>query len=213
MGRLIDLAGQKFSRLVVIQRVKNDKHHNAQWLCRCNCGKKTIIRGYCLKNGCTKSCGCLRKEFARQNNYLHGHSMNGTRSKTYTVWEQMRQRCNDSNASNYKNYGGRGIKVYQRWRSFENFLEDMGERPPGLTLDRIDNNGDYCKENCKWSTHKEQQRNMRNNISITIDGITRCLAEWCEIYNVDYNIVYGRIHRGWTPEEALELVERKKHNG
>ena len=216
MGHFIDLTWQKFGRLTAVGRVENDKLGSTRWLCQCSCGSSFIVvySGNLRRNN-TRSCGCLRKDVAAKNCQLksiHSHARRGYRSKTYITWEQMRQRCNDSNASNYKNYGGRGIKVYQRWRSFENFLEDMGERPPGLTLDRIDNNGDYCKENCKWSTRKEQMRNFRNNRLITINGIAKCLAEHCEDRKLNYKTIHNRLQLGWTTEEAFELIPRKKKN-
>ncbi len=206
MGKLIDLTGQKFGRLIVIKRVENDNSGHVQWLCQCDCGEGTMVQGGNLKNSNTKSCGCLHTETITQ----HGHSSRSIISKIYRIWIQMIQRCTNPNVKNYKNYGGRGIKVCERWRQFENFLQDMGEKPSGLSVDRIDNNGDYCKENCKWSTRKEQNRNTRQNRLITINGITKPLAEWCEIYNLNYKTVCTRIYRGWTSEEALELVPRKK---
>jgi len=215
MGKFTDLTGQKFGRLTVIERAENIPSGKTWWLCQCKCGNQTIVRSDSLKGGVTKSCGCLHKELSFERckqRMKHGHSMVNIVSKTYSIWRNIIQRCNNPNCRNYKNYGGRGIKVCDKWLKFEDFLQDMGEKPEGLSLDRVDNNGNYCKGNCRWATWKEQQRNSRNNRLITINGETKCLAEWCEIYKKPYQTVYNRINRyKWTPEEALELIPRKKH--
>ncbi len=203
MGKLINLTGKRFGRLTIIERVQNNKYNKPQWLCRCMCNNKTIVSGHDLKNNNTKSCGCLRK--------THGYS-GCQQNITYVTWYNMIQRCTNSNRKDYEYYGRRGIKVCDKWLSFESFLEDMGEKPKGLSLDKVDNNKGYCKANCRWVTRKEQQRNRRNNILITIDNITKCLAEWCEEFNLKYSKIKDRIKRyGWTPEEALELVLRRKN--
>ena len=202
MGKCIDLDGQKFGRLTVIKRVENTKGGGSRWLCRCECDKQTIVLRGNLTSGGTKSCGCLK--------ITHGHSLCGIRSRTYTTWNSMIQRCTNLNNPEYKNYGSRGIKVCGKWRKFEGFFQDMGKRPPNTTIDRIDNNKGYNKTNCRWITIKEQNRNKRTNRLINIGGDIRPLVEWCEIYKLCYNTVLYRIHRGWTPDEALELVPRKK---
>jgi len=210
MGNFIDLTGQKFGRLTVVERVDNANDGHARWLCECVCGKRVIIPGYCLTNHNTKSCGCLHREITRQINYSHGHS-GDDKSKTYATWRSMNRRCNNKNQKCYKNYGGRGIKVCEKWKKFEGFLQDMGEKPNGMTLDRVDNNGDYCKENCRWITNKEQQRNTRRSILVTINNIAKPLPEWCEIYQKPYKTVWARVYKyNWTPEEALGITIRKK---
>lgn len=213
MSRLIDLTGQTFSRLIVIKRVENDKYGHTRWLCQCKCGKRQKAQGGHLRAGCVQSCGCLQKEISIQvgkQKIKHGHNCRNKRSKTYVTWVNMIYRCTNPNVKNYKDYGGRGIKVCKRWLRFENFLEDMRERPKGFTLDRVNSDGDYCKGNCKWSTPKEQARNTRKNKLITINGIMKCLAEHCEDRELNYHTVYYRLQHKWTPEEALELVPRKK---
>lgn len=205
MSQPSDLIGQKFNRLIVIERKESDKWGNVQWLCKCDCGNYNVVTTRDLKNSHTKSCGCLHKEIITK----HGHGSQ-EKSQIYKTWGDMKGRCNSSSHKNYKNYGGRGIKVCKKWEEFEGFFQDMGERPPNMSIDRIDNNGDYCKENCKWSTRKEQMRNTRQNKLITINGETKCLIEWCEIYQKSCKLVGRRISRdGWTPEEALELIPRK----
>lgn len=129
---------------------------------------------------------------------------NGKRTPEYQCWLDIKKRCFNKRNNRYHRYGGRGIKICDRWIKFENFLEDMGERPSNdHSIDRIDNDGDYFAENCKWSTNKEQMRNYSKNLNIEIDGVTRCLVEWSEHYGFDYNTVGQRIRNGWTEEEAI----------
>ncbi len=210
MGKFIDLTGQKFGRLTVIKRVENTDDGRIKWLCLCECGKKIIVQAGSLKGGNTKSCGCFHKEQAKNANYKHGHSSNGIISHTYITWIQIIQRCTNPKRIDYKNYGGRGIKICEAWMKFEGFLQDMGERPSNTSIDRVNNNGNYCKENCKWSTRKEQQRNKRDNKSITIGDETKCIAGWCEELGLRYHTVITRLRRGWSDEEALEIVSRKQ---
>lgn len=157
MSEVIDITGHRFGRLVAISYV-NPK----RWLCRCDCGTETIIPGDNLRRAITKSCGCLRTEVTRSRSYKHGHNIRGHRSSSYRSWANMIERCTNPHDTDWKNYGGRGIAVCDRWRhSFEAFLEDMGEKPPGHSIDRINNDGNYEPGNCRWATASEQQHNKR----------------------------------------------------
>lgn len=131
----------------------------------------------------------------------HGRS----RTPEYVTWSNMISRCEYTNRRDFKHYGGRGIRVCQRWRSsFEAFLEDMGYRPfPRASLDRINQDGDYCKENCRWATQKEQSRNRKNNVLVTVDGITKTMGEWAEINGVDQRLIRQRLLAGWPPQMAV----------
>jgi len=152
-----DFFNKVFNKLRVISLHKIEKSHR-YWNCVCECGKKTITRSDSLTSGNTRSCGCLKK----YNSVVKTHGMSA--SFVYRTWASMLQRCNNKNNPRYKDWGGRGIKVCKRWISFENFYEDMGDKPCGLTLDRINNEGNYEPENCHWATTKEQGFNRRSNI-------------------------------------------------
>ena len=150
-------AGDKYNRLTAVKFIKRDKNFHQFWLFQCECGKKKVINISKVKKGLTKSCGCLHDE---GNNFKHG--MNGI--KTHISWKSMKNRCLNPNATGYKDYGGRGIKICDEWlNNFINFFKDMGERPNGKTLDRKNNDGNYCKSNCRWADKFEQANNKRNN--------------------------------------------------
>lgn len=175
---MLNLIGQKFGRLIAVKQVQNDKWGNYKWLCICICGKKTIVPGSDLKKNKTKSCGCLHDE---GNNINHGHTRNGKWSQIYRSWVSMIQRCTNPNNDDYHCYGGRGITVCERWRTFANFLIDMDNPPTKYhSIDRINNNKGYCKSNCRWATPKQQARNKQNNHLETYNGKTQCLAAWAE---------------------------------
>ena len=204
----IDLVGQKFGRLLVLQFIDKNKWRDSFWLCKCDCGKEKIILGKSLKNGDTKSCGCLNIEKLTK----HGHNKNGKSSEIYTIWQSMIQRCTNPNHKAYYNYGGRGIKVCKKWLEFKNFLTDMDEHPgKGYSIDRIDNDDNYCKSNCRWVTRKEQMRNTRRNRLITHKKKTQCLIEWAEETKIPYPTLWQRIFKlGWSIEKALTIPVQKR---
>ncbi len=202
MGRFIDLTGQRSGRLIVVRQAGRDKWKNILWSCLCDCGNTTTVLGGAIRKGRIQSCGCTKIQ--------HGHSKKGEMTQIYSTWTAMRQRCNNLKHPEYKNYGKRGIVVCKRWEKFENFLEDMGEPPTDKhSIDRIDNDGNYCKSNCRWATLKQQQRNKRNNLFITYDGKTQCLAAWAEEFDIKYGTLESRLRRGWSIGKALTTPVKK----
>ena len=172
MARIIDLTGKNFGRLVAAERTEVAGKRDF-WNCLCQCGGQTIVKTNRLTSGMTQSCGCIAREGASERalkrNTVHGHNKAGAgnQSRTWNSWSCMLKRCRMPKHISYKDYGGRGITVCDRWAIFVNFLEDMGERPPGMTIDRIDVNGNYEKSNCRWATMSEQQKNKRKSKSVS----------------------------------------------
>lgn len=198
---LVDLSGQKFGGMTVIGL--HAAQGNARWLCRCECGREKIVLGYNLRNGHTKSCGCAgRTGVSGVSQRMPGKTV---RAHTeYRVWAEMLRRCRDERSVSYKHYGAKGIAVCERWNSFWAFLEDVGPRPTiKHTLDRIDGARGYEPGNCRWATWTEQARNRSNCRIETVFGVTACMSELCERFNVRRNTVESRLKAGKTLEEAF----------
>ena len=187
----VNLSNRKFNRLTVLTYVGRDWLGNNLWLCCCECGKFKIIRGTSLKKKNTQSCGCLHKEKTSKINYKHGMY----KSREYKSWGGSINRCYNLQNEEYVNYGGRGIAVCEEWRgSFEAFYRDMGERPRGTSLERIDVNGPYSRENCKWGTSEEQASNKRNNVLITHNGKTQNMKQWAKEMGFKYDTLWKRFN-------------------
>jgi hypothetical protein len=201
---VIDLSKQKLGRLTVMEVVGVTNQGGYLWSCLCTCGNSKAVSSDNLRRGHTKSCGCLRSERSRSVNTTHGHYKGGKPSKEIKSYDGMKSRCYNPNCSEYNNYGARGIKVCDRWHSFENFYEDMGDCPPGMTLDRKDNNGDYGPDNCKWSTLEEQCNNRRSNYLITYGGKTQTMSQWAREVGIKPGTLRARLHmNNWSEERAL----------
>lgn len=195
MGAKINVIGQRYGRLIVEADAGTRKPGETLVVVLCDCGtrKTTALRN--IRTGKVTSCGCRK------------HKMSGT--STYGTWSCILSRCTNEKNSAYKDYGGRGITVCERWRtSFENFLEDMGVCPDGMSIDREDNNLGYGPGNCRWASKKEQARNRRNNLILEYQGITASLAEHCERLGLTYSTVFSRLNRGWDAEKALSKPSR-----
>lgn len=173
----LNLVGKTFYRLSVISEAYNNGNGKSMWLCKCECGNLLTITGSNLMNGTTKSCGCLQKERTSKSRYIHGCSH---KTSEYSSWTNMKTRCYNNKSEDYNDYGGRGIMVCERWKnSFDNFIKDMGEKPSAQhSLDRMNVNGNYEPNNCKWSTDSEQTRNKRSNVWYEHNGMKMILQDW-----------------------------------
>lgn len=196
----------RFGRLVIVATAPNSKWRARRYECLCDCGNRKTVGLSELKSGHTKSCGCIANELMSKNMSTHGHS----KTPTYRTWIGMKSRCQNTNYGRFNDYGGRGITVCERWQSFELFLADMGERPQGMELDRIDNDGNYTKENCRWVSSKENGRNTRKNVFLTHDGKTCTIAEWAEILGIGSATIHFRHSKGWTAERILTQPLKKR---
>jgi len=205
MAKAKNLVGKKFGRLTVIERAENDKYKNACWLCQCECGNKKIIKGVNLVRGFTKSCGCLHKEKFRHVTH------NLTNTRIFTIWMGIKKRCCNKKSSNYNLYGGRGITYCKEWEQFESFYNwaiNNGYKD-NLSIDRIDVNGNYEPNNCRWVDMKTQQNNTRRNHYITYKNETKTATEWAEFLGVGYWGFIHRINRGWNIDRIFNQPYRK----
>lgn len=201
-----ELAGLVFGRYTVISWITRSKNGTSKWLCRCECGTEKVIFATALLDGTTKSCGCLSREQAGKRLTTHGQTRGKQRSGAYISWDRMKQRCN---TKSNKHYGGKGVSYCKKWESFENFLLDMGERPDGMTLDRIDPRGNYEPANCRWATHEQQAGNKTNNRVVEYEGKTYNLTELCRMLGVPTALVFKRIYSGWDLHAALIKPSQK----
>lgn len=207
--RFINLVGQKFSRLLVVELLGKYKQY-VYYRCKCDCGNELEASASKLKYGHVRSCGCLLADKNAARLTAHGASKGGRVSREYDVWRGIKNRCSNPNEPAYGNYGGRGIKVCKRWQSFENFLADMGNRPPGMSLDRKDNDGDYSPENCRWATRIEQANNTRSNRLLTLDGQTKTVADWNRHMGYPRQTIHNRLSLGWSVERAITQPVRRR---
>lgn len=211
----LNLSGKVYGRLTVLssQPLTEGKQALTQgkqgsfWLCRCDCGMEKEFLASNLNGGKTKSCGCLRRELTRQRTLVHGHATKGVRSKELTAWRNAKERCYRKNLPQYQDYGGRGISMSEKWlNNFSQFLTDMGPRPKGYTLERIDVNGNYSPDNCKWASRREQAGNTRTNVRV--DGV--CLAEYARMHDLNYDLLHHLYAtKGLPLEQAVQRSKKK----
>lgn len=196
MPKLIDITGERYGRLTVIKLLPRQANGSTRWLCRCDCGTLTEVYRCNLTRGHVTSCGCYARELATR----HGLAT----SRVYNIWIQMKHRCENPKCHAFRYYGSRGIKLCDRWQSFDFFLEDMRQPPSNEhSIDRIDNSGNYEPSNCRWATRTEQARNKRNNRFITVGNETKTLSEWALIAGVSSPTIIRRLEDGWPPEKAV----------
>lgn len=201
-----DLTGRKFGRLTVLEFHGKDKERRIQWKCMCECGNEIVTTGKRLRNGTTKSCGCLHKE--KFNNKTHGKR----HTRIYSIWRNMLNRCDCKSHTEYSRYGGRGIQVCDEWKDFNNFYNwaithGYTEK---LSIDRENVNGNYEPCNCRWATAREQSRNTRRNRILEYNGKKQCIADWEEETGIHRALIQQRIDRlGWSVEKALSTPVRK----
>ena len=204
--KAVDLVGQRFGRLIVIERVDNyvtpKGKKGSNWLCQCDCGNVIEVLGVNLRHGRTKSCGCLRSDKQTEKCYKHGLS----ETRIYNIWSKMKARCNCPTEQRYYSYGGHGIKIFEEWNndfmSFYNWAINNGYSDD-LTIDRINVDGDYEPSNCRWVNMKVQQNNRRNNVYLEYNGEIHTAAEWSKITNIKADTITSRLRKGWTIERTL----------
>lgn len=213
-SNFIDMTGWKMwehgisdSRLIIIKQAPIKKRKKAYWICKCSCGNPSyfIVEGTCIRSGNTLSCGCVKKDRHPQS---HGQS----KGKLYAVWVAMKKRCENANSHDYVRYGGRGICVCDEWKTYEPFYNWAMNNGylEGLELDRVDNDGNYCPENCRWTTHREQCRNRSTNIWIEYNGKKLSPREWSKITGIPDATIRARLQCGWTSEEAILVPYKMK---
>lgn len=206
MPAWINLTGLRFGRLVVISIATPGTR--TIWNCLCDCGSSVVVNGHCLRHGNTRSCGCIHREQLILRNTTHGHRYN----KIYRVWYAMRERCGRKTDKFYADYGGRGIKVCDRWQTFENFLADMGTPAEGMQIDRINNDGNYEPSNCRWVTRTENASNKRNNKVIEYNGRTMTVSAWEKELKLKAGTIKQRLYLGWDFKRAIETKVRRTTN-
>ena len=197
MEKLIDLTGKRFGRLTVIERSKSE-NKMSKWKCKCDCGNDTIVYRNALITGATASCGCLQRDAVSK------HGLYNTR--LYRIWAHMKERCYNLNYKHFSDYGGRGITVCDEWKNdfaeFYNWAMSNGYSDD-LTIDRINNDGNYEPSNCRWVDMNTQENNRRNNHFITINGVTHTVAEWAKIKGISQHTIYARLKIGWSEYDAI----------
>jgi hypothetical protein len=196
----IDLTGERFGMLTALECVEKTRN-GTKWLCRCDCGQLCVVLLGNLRGGKQKSCGCLRHREAH--NRTHGESRS---ARLYRIWTGMKTRCDNPSRKAYPQYGGRGISVCSEWANSYEAFRDWALRSgyaDDLSIDRIDNNGNYEPANCRWATREQQSNNRRSNRLITANGATKTMAEWARESGIRYTIIYKRLKHGWSEEKAV----------
>jgi hypothetical protein len=194
MSSRLDLTGQQYGLLVAVEPSPTRAVH---WVCKCECGNFREVDTRNLRSGNTRSCGCVRPGSRK-----HGHTLDGP-TPTYQAWQHIKARCERATAADYYLYGGRGIRVCEEWQTFQGFYADMGDKPPGMSIDRIDNEGHYEPANCRWATPQMQANNRRSNRLVSYQGQQFTLAELARFVGLKYSTLSMRLKWGWPMERAV----------
>lgn len=203
-GRRINEVGNRYGRLLV-RSFSGIRWNKAMWDCLCDCGNESTVAGVTLRSGVVVSCGCFNKEVTIERCLIHGHARAGKTTSEYSIYHSMIQRCYNPKDKDFENYGGRGIKVCQRWlNSFQNFLADIGPRPRGMSIERRNNYGNYELENCVWASRVTQANNTRRNRVIEYGGVAKTLAQWAFEIGLSSEALHTRIKRGWELGRVLK---------
>jgi hypothetical protein len=209
------LIGLRVGRWLVIEKgPRREKDHRQLWVCKCSCGTIKLVATNLLTCGTSRSCGCLVREIASKTHRTHGHAgRNGSEQTTeYSAWVSMIQRCTNKNCKNYKRYGARGIKVCKAWRkSFEAFFQDMGKKPKGYTLERINNEHGYYPNNCRWASYLDQEGNRGNIVKVEYEGKIQGLSKWARELGVSLSLLVSRLKNGWSVKRAFTEPPHKKN--
>ena len=212
MSKVNDLTGRTFGRLKVLKRDKQDKYYNIFWLCECQCGVKSNT-GFRFKSGATQSCGCLNRELSGKRignlSRTHGYA---NKERLYEIWKNMKYRCYNENDNRFKHYGGKGVKVCNEWKddylSFRNWSMTSGYND-NLSIDRINNDGDYKPSNCRWVDNKTQANNQSRNRILTYKGKSKTMSEWADYLGLTYGAMNHRVQRNWSMERIVNTPMRE----
>lgn len=204
--------GERFGRLTVIREVEpkiyGSNGYVRYFLCKCDCGNESVVSIHNLRNGVTRSCGCLRKELNR--GFIEDCLDKPQQSRLHDIWLSMRNRCSCKKGKSYKNYAQRGITICEEWKDFNVFFKwaiNNGYHP-SLSIDRIDGTKGYSPDNCRWATPTEQTNNVRTNVHLTLNGVTHTMSEWSRLLNINWNTLHTRHYKGWSDEKILTTPVR-----
>ena len=223
MGTFVDLTGKRFGRYTVISRAESQTYRDCKrvrtrtmWNCKCDCGNVKVVSADALRGGHVVSCGCYKKEHDHTRCMTHGATVDRKRTRLYKIWDGMKARCYNPRKTYYPIYGGRGIEMCDEWHysfeSFRNWALANGY-DDSLTIDRIDNDGNYCPENCRWATVSQQNNNKSTSHYLTYNGETKTIMQWAEATGFTFHAIYARLAKGMTVEEALLTPLQTKGNG
>lgn len=200
MSKIHELTDKRFGKIVALRSTSERRGKQIVWLCQCDCGRLIREKSHSLASGQVQSCGCAHNMGNRKTKCF---VIGGAKTPEYNVWRSMLNRCRNKHVKCYHRYGGRGIQVCERWNIFDNFLADMGRRPKGHRIERIDNDGNYEPSNCKWATQEEQCANKRNNRILTYNGVSKTLTCWAKELGLNRTTLRQRLVLGWDVETAL----------